>query len=130
MHRILLFISGGFSNWKDASRCFSNCEKTATHKRAVEVVINLPKTTVDIGEMLSSTLAAEKHVNQRYLLKVAHCIKYLARQGTPVRGDKDEMDGNLMQLLHLCAGLADDSQMFSLYAETKKNKYTSPQIQN
>ena len=88
------FISGGFSNWKDASRCFSNDEKTATHKKAVEVVIHLPKTTVDIGEMLSSTLAAEKRVNQRYLLKVSHCIKYSARQGIPLRGDRDETDGN------------------------------------
>ncbi len=64
------FIYGGFCNWKDPTRCFSSHEDSATHKAAVEVVITLPKTTGDVGEMLSSTLAAQKRINREYLLKV------------------------------------------------------------
>lgn len=30
------FLSRGFSNWKDASKCFSSHEKTSTHKTAVD----------------------------------------------------------------------------------------------
>ena len=67
------FIYNGFCNWKDATRCFSGHEDSATHKTSVEVVITLPKTTCDVGEMLSSTLAAQKRTNGEYLLKVAQC---------------------------------------------------------
>lgn len=121
------FVSGGFSNWKDASRCFNNHEKTTTHKTAVEMVITLPRTTGDVGEMLSSTLATEKRDNRCYILKVAETIKFLARQGIPLRGDGDEADSNFMQLLHL--RVADDPQMVSCMQQ-RRDKYTSPQIQN
>lgn len=121
------FISGGFSNWKDATRCFTNHEKTATHKKAVEVMITLPRTTGDVGEMLSSTLASERSKNRCYLWKVAECIKFLARQGISFRGDGDERDSNFIQLLNL--HLADDAQLQSCM-ERRRDKYTSPQVQN
>lgn len=47
------FIYGRFCNWKNAIRCFGSHEDSATHKTAVEVVNTLPKTTGDVGEMLS-----------------------------------------------------------------------------
>ena len=55
------FIHNVFCNWKDRTRCFSGHENSATHKTSVdsEVVIKLPKTTGDVGEMLSSTLPAQ-----------------------------------------------------------------------
>ena len=34
----------GVSNWKDATVGFANHEKSATHKRAVEVVVTLTNT--------------------------------------------------------------------------------------
>ena len=37
------FVSRGFSNWKDASRCFSNHEKSTTHGTAIEIMITLTK---------------------------------------------------------------------------------------
>ena len=97
------------------------------HKTAVEVMITLPKTTGSIGEMLSSTLAAEKHINRQCLLRVAQNIRFLARQGIPLRGDGDESNSNFMQLLHLRK--ADDPYLLTCL-KRKSDRYTSPQIQN
>ena len=117
------FISKGFSNGKDASRCFSNHEKTTPHRTAVELMITLPRTTGDVAKMLSSTLAAEKRDNQCYLLKVAESIKFLARQSIPLLGDGDEEDSNYMQLLHL--HVADDLQLLSCMHQKKGQVHQS-----
>ncbi|XP_062512465.1 uncharacterized protein LOC134188285 [Corticium candelabrum] len=47
------FISGGFHNWKDAIPVFTSHNQTTTHKTATEVVVTLPHTTDDVGELLS-----------------------------------------------------------------------------
>ena len=70
-----------FSNWKDATVGFANHKKSATHKCAVEVVVTLPQTHRDIGEMLSTSHASEKVVNRQYLMKIAENIRFLAHQG-------------------------------------------------
>ena len=95
------FLTGGFSNWRDASRCFSNHEQTTMHKTAVEYMVTLPNTTSDVGEMLSSSHAAEKQKNRQYILKVAQNIRFLARQGIPLRGDGDEADMALILMVFL-----------------------------
>ena len=87
---LLSFTMVSVIAWKDATRCFSNHEDSATHRTSVEVVITLPKTTCDVGEMLSSTLAIQKRTNREYLLKVAQNVRFLARQGIPLHGDGDE----------------------------------------
>ena len=53
------------------------------------------------------------------LLKIISSLRYLARQGLPIRGDGNEKDCNLVQLL----------LMFE-WLEWRYNKYTSPEIQN
>ena len=58
-----ILLSDGFSNWKDATVRFVNHEKTMTHKIAVDLIVTLPRTTRDVGKMLSSAHAAEKAVN-------------------------------------------------------------------
>ena len=121
------FIYGGFYNWNDATRLFSNHESSVTHKSAVEVVITLPRTMGNVGEMLSSTLAAQKHTNQQYLLKVAQSVKFLARQGIPLRGDGNERDSKFMQLLYLHG--SDDPQ-FLTGLQQRSDRFISPQIQN
>ena len=70
-----------FSNWKDATVGFANHEKSATHKRAMEVVVTLSQTHRDIGEILSTNHAFEKAVNRQCLMKIAENIRFLARQG-------------------------------------------------
>ena len=74
------FISTGFSNWKDATVSFAHCTDSATHKAAVELVITLPKTTGDVGELLSSAHAAEKESSCKCLATIAQCIRFLARR--------------------------------------------------
>ena len=97
------FLSEGFSNWKDATVGFANHEKSATHKRAVEVVVTLSQTHRDIGEILSTSHASEKAVNRRCLMKIAENIRFLARQGLSLHGDGTEDNSNFNQLLHLRA---------------------------
>ena len=97
------------------------------HKRAVELLITIPETTHDVGEMLSSSLATKKNANQQVLLKIAQNILFLVKQGIPIRGDGTEEDGNFMQLLKLCS--IDDPYIDS-FIQQKRDKYCSPQIQN
>ena len=104
-----IFLSGGFSNWKDATVGFVKHEKTMTHKIAVDLIEVLPCTTRDVGEMLSSVHAAEKAVNRHCLLKIAENIHFLAQQGLPLRGNYDGSDSNFFQLLRLRA--VDDMQL-------------------
>ena len=90
-------------------------------------MVTLPKTTGDIGELLSSAHAKEKASNQKNLMTVAQCLRFMTRQGLAIRGDGDEMDSNFHQLLILKG--FDDVTIHALLAK-KQDKYTSPQIQN
>ena len=77
---------------------FKKHEKSDCHKSSVECIITLPTTTKDVGEMLSQQHAVQK-VNRETLLQIISAVRFLARQGLALRGDGDEMDGNLSQLL-------------------------------
>ena len=59
-----------FCNWKVATHCFSKHENTAAHKAAADFTINIPGTSRDVGEMLSTTHAKQKASSRHYLLKV------------------------------------------------------------
>ena len=69
------FISGGFSNWKDATRCFGRHKESSMHLTAVESVFVIPRTHEDIKEMLCSSIADQKWENRLYLMKVTQNIK-------------------------------------------------------
>ena len=50
---MLRLLNVGFANWKDASGdkgAFSSHEHSSCHKKAVEVVVTLPKATKDVGK--------------------------------------------------------------------------------
>ena len=91
------FIISGYVNWKDATRAYNKHEASNFHKQAV----NSLKKRTSVGELLSSQYAKETKEHRDYLIQVLSAICYLARQGLPLRGDKDETDSNLRQLLHL-----------------------------
>ena len=76
-------------------------EQCTTHKRAVEAVITLPATTKDVGELLSTVHASEKATNRQCLLKILSNLRFIARQGSAIRGHGDETDSNYYQLLKL-----------------------------
>ena len=93
---------------------------------AVDVSINIPRTSRDMGDALSSAHTQQKALNRHYPIKVDQNIRFLSRQGIALRGDADESDGNFMQLMHLC--VIDDTTINDMLKKT--DKYTSPQIQN
>lgn len=117
------FIIKGFTNWKDAIRIFVKHESCCFHKQAVMALSN----HADVGEMLSVQHAKEKKLNREYLLKVLSTIRYLARQGIPLRGDGNEKDSNFYQLLVL---RGEDISCIKPMLEKSQLKYTSPEIQN
>ena len=95
------------------------------HRESVEMIINLPASTTHIGVQLSQQFAKEIEDNGKMLIKILSCIRYLGRQGLALRGDGNESDGNLIQLLKL------EGDQFTLdWLQRKCNKYTSHEIQN
>ena len=121
------FIYAGFSNWKDATVAFPSHEKSDTHKKAVEMVVTLPETTRDVGELLSLAHADEKAANRQCLVTIAENLRFLAKQGIALRGDDDEKECNFMQLIKLRA--IHQPELLK-WLERKTYKYTSPEIQN
>ena len=121
------FTSTGFSNWKDAKVAFRNHEQTKCHKEAVQTVVALPKDYRDCAELLSSQHAKEKANNRQMMLKLLSNVRYMARQGLPLRGDGEEDDSNYNQLLRLRG--TDDARVLD-WIKRKNDKYTSPDIQN
>ena len=120
-------ISTGFSNWKDSKVAFRNHEQTKCHKEAVHTVVALPRDYEDCAELLSSQHAKEKANNRQMMLKLLSNIRFMARQGIPLRGDGEEDDSNYTQLLRL-RGL-DDIRVLD-WVKRKSDKYTSPDVQN
>ena len=74
---------------------------------------------------LSQSYALEVENNKTMLMKILSCIKFLARQGLPLRGDLDENDGNFLQLLKF-----QDNDLVIDWLQKKCNRYTSHEIQN
>ena len=70
------FVSKGFTNWKDATEGFRRHEKSKCHADAVQVMVVLPKSTADVGEVLSSVHAQEKADNRQILLKILENVQY------------------------------------------------------
>ena len=100
----MLKVINRYSNWKDATVGFRNHELSGCHREAVEVIISLPATTMNIGAHLCRQYTQEKELNRKMLIKILSCIQFLARQGLPLRGHGDDSDGNLLQLLKYQGG--------------------------
>ena len=120
------FISTGFSNWKDATSKFRKHQDSDCHKEAVERSVKLPRETKDIGEVLSAAHTEEKAFNRQQLLTILRNIRFLARQGLPIRGHDSEQS-NFLQLLKL-HGESDPSIL--KWLKKKQDKFTSADIQN
>ena len=76
------------------------------------LLVIIPNSTSDVGEMLSSAHAEEKAENRKMLSTIISTVCYLGRQGLPLRGhyksadisdEKGEIDCNFLQLLKLHA---------------------------
>ena len=76
----------------------------------------LPMTTRDVGELLSEEHKKEKVENCAMLLRIVSNIRFLCRQGLPLRGHGDGSDSNFMQTLRF-QGKSD--HRISLWLERK-----------
>ena len=117
------FLVKGFTNWKDATRIFGKHESSDFHKSTAAALAS----KVDIADMLSKQAATEKQQNRQYLLKVLSSIRFLARQGLPLRGAGDDADSNLHQLLVL---REEDYPAIHHFLRRQQLKYTSHDVQN
>ena len=85
------------SHWKDATSIFRKHEASECHHAAVQAIGVLP--TKDVGEFLCDEHKKEKAENCTMLLKIISNIRFLCRQGIPLRGHGDGSDSNFMQTL-------------------------------
>ena len=107
---LLLFVMF-FYNWKKALNRFKDHERSTAHREGVSKLQGRSQ-GVDVGAMISKQYEAEKRNNRAMLMKLLHCIRYLARQGLAFRGHHEDsvaFEGNLYQLLLL---QATDSPVF------------------
>ena len=98
------FVLKGFTYWKEGPKAFKKHQGSDCHREAVDALVVLPQSTKDVGDLLSSEHQAEKARNRKMLLLILENIRFLARQGLPLRGDSDECDSNFIQLLRLRGG--------------------------
>ena len=122
---IVIKVINGYTKWKYTTVGFRNHELSGYHQEAVEIIITLPSTTMNIGAHLSSQYIQEKELNRKTLIKILSCIQFLARQDLPLRGHGDDSDGNLLQLLKYEGG-----EEIKYWLQRKTNKYTSHDVQN
>lgn len=120
------FISTGYTNWKDATVNFAKHEKSKCHADALFTTVTAPRMG-DIGESLSAQLAKDKLERRQCFMAIIQNLRFLARQGLPLRGDGDETDSNSIQLLKLRAN--DDPRILE-WVKKKTDKYTSGDMQN
>ena len=121
------FITKGFVNWKDATVKFSNHEASKCHKEAVMKLTVLPSTTPDIAEALSTQVHQERAERRKCFLKIVSNVRFLGRQGLPLRGHGADHDSNFMQLLKL---RSEDDKSLATWLGRKSDKYTAPDMQN
>ena len=121
------FLSRGFKNWKKAFECFSQHEKSDCHQEAIDRKFKLKTEVKDVGELLLSQHKETKSKNRQNFIKIIDAIQYLARQGIPLRGDDEEKDSNLCQLL---AFKTKNDPELKEWLQRKTNKYVAPVLQN
>ena len=89
----------GSDNWKKALERFREHKICHMHTESYMKLKSLQQKS--IANPLSNLKTAEQKWNREILCKVLSSLKYLLRQGLPIRGHLEE-NGNLMQLLQCC----------------------------
>ncbi|KAK0153294.1 Zinc finger MYM-type protein 1 [Merluccius polli] len=91
-----VFIRGGFSNWRKATEKFRDHEKSSFHLEAVNKIAALKNTP--ISALLSDVVAREQNTARVVLQEASKSVRYLARQGLPLRGH-DHRDGHFWRMM-------------------------------
>ena len=78
-----------------------------------------------VDELFSSQIASDRKSNKENLLLILRSIKFLGRQGIPLRGAsqerRGEVDGNFLQLLDV---FSEFHPSLREWQERKRDKYT------
>ena len=123
-----VYVSVGFSSWKKAPKCFEDhqqtCHKKNCHKAAAALETVVTKCG-DVGKIMNQSVLDARQKEQKHLIDVIRCLKYLAKQGIAIQGNPG--DDNFTQLLKLL-GTKDPSIQLTL--EKTRLKYTHNEIQN
>ena len=60
------FITSGFTNWKEANKCFSKHQCSACHREAVEAVCLLPAQNLGhVDDLMGSDIKQQKATNRK-----------------------------------------------------------------
>ena len=121
----MAFIETGFTNWKKAIAKFKDHEDSSCHREAINVS-EIAERNTNLPEMFDSKLTYQKFDNRQAFLEILKSIRYLGRQGLPLRGH-DDSQGNFMQLM---MSKARNNTNIRAWLEKKKEKYTDHHIQN
>ena len=81
---------------KDATASFKRHLQSTCHAEAVEAVVTLPRSTRNVGELLSTAHKAEKKLARDMLQIILSSVRFLARQGLAQQGDGSEASANLI----------------------------------
>ena len=106
---------------------FHQHESLNCYRQAIQGLVEIPTSTEDVSEMIKSNSTEVKSQNRVCLIKFISCLRYLALQGLPLRGNRNDQDSNFKQLL-TCR--AEDYPVFSEWLNRKSQNFTSPEIQN
>jgi hypothetical protein len=94
------FTNEGFNNWKKATQSFTEHEQSIPHKTALYASkFNTSKQS--ISSKVSSHFKKVQQERRSNLMKELKAVRFLLRQGLPMRGHLDE-EGNLHHLLKQC----------------------------
>ena len=79
---------------------FKDHQKSKLHVAALSLEFTVPECG-NIREMTSENLKTKMIENRKCLLKIIETIRFLGRQGLPLRGREDDENSNFWQLLKL-----------------------------
>ena len=104
---------------------FKDHEDSSCHSEAINVS-EIAETNANLPKMFDSKLTYEKFDNRQAFLEILESIRYLGRQGLPLRGH-DDSQGNFMQLM---MSKARNNSKLRAWLEKEKGKYSDHHIQN
>ena len=120
------YTTKGFSSWKKAPQSFEEHQQANCYKSPVSYHVVIPKCK-DVCEMTNGHLVNMSEKERKYLLDVIMCLRYLARQGTALQGNGNNV--NFTQLMMLL-GTKDGSIIAHLDGTIGNKYYTHHDIQN
>ena len=124
----------GFTCWNDGYRRCEKHETSASHFEASQAV-RRKHSEASVNELLDKQIKAEKIDNHDMLVFVIEALKFLGRQGLPLRGtahvitaanNVSEPNSNFWQTLVSFAKFNDSLKRLL----SKCKAYTAPEIQN